>query len=277
MGQLEIAVKNGIALFPVQHAADHMRCELPMLLGEIPGACVYYHTILDRDTLTYEAEPKTLKTLFLLDGVVEVKNSNTIHKLNEKAVYVADPHQKLSITGIHTESGCSHYLEIRWDLKSQVLEYLDTGKTKLPFVQQYNECEQYRETFKSKKTISRAVIDHHLIPGFCMGSNEAYGPDRVEPHAHPLLDQFFFSFSDNEVNLLIDDKVQPLEGNTLIHIPLGSNHGVEIPDGKKMHYLWIDFMTDLKGLEYLDEVHIKTGVKEQFGEGNQITCREKEN
>ena len=239
MGQLETARKNGIALFPVLHATDHMRCELPMLLGEIPGAGVYYHTIFDRDK----------------------------HRLREKAVYTADPDQELTITGI----GCSHYLEIQWALTDTARKQLDEQKTKLPFVQQYDECEQYRETFKSQKTISRSIIDHHFLPGFCMGSNEAYGPDRVEPHAHPLLDQFFFSFRDNDVNLLIDDNIQPLEGNTLIHIPLGSNHGVEIPEGKKMHYLWIDFMTDSKWLEYLDEVHIKTGVKERFDEDNRIT------
>lgn len=267
MGQLETARENGIALFPVLRSADQMRCDLPMLLGEIPGAEVYYHTILNRDTLTYETEPDILKTFFLIDGTVEVRNCKGIHKLREKAVYVADPGQKLEITGLV----CSHYLEIRWTLVSEAKEYLKSGRTSLPFVQQYDDCEQYRETFKSQKTISRSIIDHHIIPGFCMGSNEAYGPDRVEPHAHPLLDQFFFSFSDNDVNLLIDGKVQPLKGNTLIHIPLGSDHGVEIPEGKKMHYLWIDFMTDLKGLDYLDEVHIKTGVKERFDEGNRIT------
>ena len=267
MGQLEIARKNGIALFPVLHAADHMRCELPMLLGEIPGASVYYHTILERDTLAYEAESNTLRTIFLLDGVLEIKNCTGMHKLREKAVYTSDPDQKFTITG----TCCSHYLEILWTLTDTDRKQLDEKRAQLPYVQQYDECEQYRETFKSQKTISRSIIDHHLLPGFCMGSNEAYGPDRVKPHAHPLLDQFFFSFPDNDVNLLIDDKIQPLEGNTLIHIPLGSDHGVEIPEGKKMHYLWIDFMTDRKGLDYLDEVHIKTGVKERFDEDNRIT------
>lgn len=267
MGQLEIAGKNGIALFPVQHAADHLRCELPMLEGEIPGACVYYHTMLDRDTAAYAKDPGVLKTVFLLDGVLEIKNTKGMHKLSGRAVYVGDPDQMMEVTSL----GCSHFLEIRWALTSEAQVYLRNGGTALPFVQQYDDCEQYRETFKSQKTISRSIIDHHILPGFCMGSNEAYGPDRVEPHAHPLLDQFFFSFSDNDVNLLIDDMVQPLESNTLIHIPLGSNHGVEIPEGKKMHYLWIDFMTDPKGLDYLDEVHIKTGVKERFDGENQIT------
>jgi len=108
------------------------------------------------------------------------------------------------------------------------------------------------------------MIDHHALPGFCMGSNESYGPDLVGKHSHPLLDQFFFSFEDNEVELLIDDMMQPYGGNTLIHIPLGSDHGVSIPEGKKMHYVWIDFMVDAGAVAYLDEVHKKTGVLEEF-------------
>ena len=147
MGQLEIARKNGIALFPVLHAADHMRCELPMLLGEIPGASVYYHTILERDTLAYEAESNTLRTIFLLDGVLEIKNCTGMHKLREKAVYTSDPDQKFTMTG----TCCSHYLEILWTLTDTARKQLDEKRAQLPYVQQYDECEQYRETFKSQK------------------------------------------------------------------------------------------------------------------------------
>ena len=131
-------------------------------------------------------------------------------------------------------------------------------------IQIYDDSEQYREDFKSPKTISRSIIGHHALPRFCMGSVESYGPDRVEPHAHPLLDQFFFSFSENDINLLIDDRVQPFGGTTIIYIPLGSTHGVDIPEGKKMHYLWIDFIIDPIGVEYLDKVHNPTGVKVRF-------------
>jgi len=104
-----------------------------------------------------------------------------------------------------------------------------------------------------------------------MGSNESYGPDRVESHSHPPLDQFFFSFPENDVVLLIDDMKQPYGGNTLLHVPLGSNHGVEIPEGKKMHYMWIDSIVDPKGISYLDEVHKPTGVKEFFNKEHRIS------
>lgn len=69
---------------------------------------------------------------------------------------------------------------------------------------------------------------------------------------------------------MIDDKIQPYGSNTLLHIPLGSNHGVIIPEGKKMHYVWIDFMVADGAVEYLDEVHKKTGVIEHFDENGEI-------
>ena len=72
------------------------------------------------------------------------------------------------------------------------------------------------------------------------GSVEANGDDLVGQHAHPLLDQFFFSFPENDMNLLIDCHICPMKGDTLLHIPLGSNHGVIAQGDQKMHYLWID-------------------------------------
>lgn len=266
MGQVEMAGKNNIALQPIKKS-DFARCTVAMLEGEIPGATVYYHTMLAGDKVFYQASPEVLKTFLHMDGVIKIRQKGTDREFNQTASYVADPKEDIELISVT----CSHFLEIQWKLEPQDQEFLKENRTTFPLVQIYSECEQYRETFKSEKTISRSIIDHHALPRFCMGSNEAFGPDRVEPHAHPLLDQFFFSFPENDVNLLIDDMVQPYEGNTLIHIPLGSNHGVEILEGGKMHYVWIDFIINPQGVEYLDEVHVKTGVKQSFDENKQIT------
>ena len=82
---------------------------------------------------------------------------------------------------------------------------------------------------------------------------------------HPLLDQFFFSFPENDMDLLIDCRICPMKGNTLLHIPLGSNHGVIARGSQKMHYLWIDCTPqELKqqAVDYLNEVHKPTGEKQ---------------
>jgi hypothetical protein len=105
------------------------------------------------------------------------------------------------------------------------------------------------------------MIEHGLIPRFAMGSVESRGFDRVEPHSHPMLDQFFVSFKENDSVLLIDGARIPFGGETAYHIPLGSSHGVEVIEGKRLHYLWLDFMTDREaGKKRLDENFRRTGT-----------------
>jgi hypothetical protein len=103
-----------------------------------------------------------------------------------------------------------------------------------------------------------------MIPRFAMGSVETYGDDLIGQHTHPLLDQFFFSFPENDMDLLIDDFSLNMKGDTLLHIPLGSNHGVRVAGKQCAHYLWIDFLLYPEGLTYLDETHIATGTHRSF-------------
>ena len=37
----------------------------------------------------------------------------------------------------------------------------------------------------------------------------------------------------------------------ILHIPLGSKHGAQVSDGKKLHYVWMDFFTTKEGQEWL--------------------------
>ncbi|HCT90424.1 MAG TPA: hypothetical protein DF613_03425 [Lachnospiraceae bacterium] len=265
MSQEEAAEKNGIALVSVDEYRDHS-CTVSLLDGEIPGAEVFHHSLKKGEVLFLGEQPEKLRTLLVIDGAIALKDAEAGSILGEKCTYVAK-------IGEVVRADClsdTHILEILWQLDEAELNSLFQGGTQLPMIQEYKKCSQYREEFKTKKSISRAMIDHHALPGFCMGSNESYGPDLVGKHAHPLLDQFFFSFEENDVDLLIDDMVQPYKGNTLIHIPLGSDHGVSISGGKKMHYVWIDFMVGAGAVSYLDDVHKKTGVLEEFNGKHQI-------
>lgn len=266
MTQEAAAAANGIALRRVDEYRN-ISCSVPLLMGKIRGAEVYYHTLLPGDRFYVRRDPEWLKTLVLIDGEVLVKMEDEETGFKGRASLVADPEKALEVQSREL----SHVLEVRRELGEARSEAIRKSGASFPMVQDYYACDQYREDFKSRKSISRSMIDHHLLPDYCMGSNESYGPDRVEKHAHPLLDQFFFSFEDNEVDLMIDDMIQPFEPNTLLHIPLGSDHGVMIPEGKKMHYIWIDFMVDPGAVAYLDEVHKKTGVLERYDENHRIT------
>ena len=156
-------------------------------------------------------------------------------------------------------------LEICWEIPPDSRGEWKSGACgAFPYVQEYITSTQYRDKNKSDKTISREMVRQRIVPGFCMGSVESYGYDKVAQHPHPMLDQFFFSFPENDVDVLIDDFKVPMKGDTLLHIPLGSNHGVEVLEPNHMHYIWIDFFLGQAGLDRLDSSHKHTGQMRSF-------------
>ena len=44
----------------------------------------------------------------------------------------------------------------------------------------------------------------------------------------------------------------PLREGTLLHIPLGSTHGVRVDAERHMHYVWIDLFHAAAGEAWLD-------------------------
>ena len=159
-------------------------------------------------------------------------------------------------------------LEIRWFKREGEDDALAAEyKTQFPLIQIYRNSKQYRDRNKSDKTISRSCIDQRRIPRFALGSVETYGIDAVKSHDHPMLDQFFFSFDENEMDVLIDYEAVPMKGNELLYIPLGSIHGVDVRAGQHCHYLWIDFYPDNDlALKRLDWSHVPTGKQASFDE-----------
>jgi len=250
---------NNVASVVVNTAMNVNRV-FPMLVGEIPGATVNHHSLLKGNSVAFTHQRDLLRIFFVIDGAIEFKIDAAKSSFDERVVFVPGTTQDLSINALND----LNFIEIQWQLTESDVAQLQASTTVFPIIQIYSKSEQYKDYFKSEKTISRSIIGQHTLPRFCMGSVESYGFDRVEPHAHPLLDQFFFSLPENDVDLLIDDYRHPMTGNTLVHIPLGSNHGVEVVEGKKMHYLWIDFIFDAKGVAYLDEVHKSTGTIRNF-------------
>ena len=43
----------------------------------------------------------------------------------------------------------------------------------------------------------------------------------------------------------------------LLHIPLGSRHGVEVHEPNKLHYIWIDLFRDREGMQWIVQEHIQ--------------------
>ena len=232
-----------------------------MLPGEIPGATVFCHHVPKDYELCLEGQRDFIRIFFLCDGEAGFTAEKESFRYAEKAVFTAKPESDVQIYAY----GESVLLEVQWEMNAQDLADLDASETHFPISEAYRDALQYRDFFKSETTISRAILKQSVIPRFAMGSVEARGDDLVGQHSHPLLDQFFFSFPENDMNLLIDCRICPMKGNTLLHIPLGSNHGVIALGEQKMHYLWIDCTPqELKqqAVDYLNEVHKPTGEKQ---------------
>ena len=244
----------------VLQLSDNKASSQVMLEGEIPGATVYHHVIPTGDSLSFKGTTEHLRILFLCQGAATFTYLGKSYSYTEKAVFAPHPHNDVEFTAQQD----AHLLEIWWELHDADKKELATTETKFPITSRYVDAQQYRDPFKSEKTISRAIIPHRLLPRFAMGSVETYGDDLIGQHEHPLLDQFFFSFPENNCDLLIDDIVYPLGGDTLLHVPLGCNHGVSTKGDQCVHYIWIDFIFDEEGLAYLDEVHKETGTKRSF-------------
>jgi len=121
-----------------------------------------------------------------------------------------------------------------------------------PYVRKFSECPTYGEAIKSAKTTSRTLLPKDIVPRMSIGTVETTGPDRVAPHAHPMLEQFFLGLDGNDIVVHADGGQTSLGANELLHIPLGSRHGAEVAEGKKLHYVWMDFFRDREGLRWLE-------------------------
>lgn len=229
--------------------------------GEIFGARPVHYTIEPGSEVVFDADAGYYHILILIEGKAVFSTDGKAYAFDGRTTFVPAPDKELVVKA---ESDVQ-LLEIQWDEAPGDEEDLKEYNTQFPVVVPYQESIQYIDPNKSEKTISRMMIPHEIIPRFTIGSVESYGYDLVRPHAHPMLDQFFFSFPENDMDVIIDDEKYNMKGNIIMHIPLGSNHGVEVTGDRHMHYMWIDFMPDKEaGLKRLNFSHRPTGTVRDF-------------
>ena len=233
----------------------------PLCEGMITGATPVNHTVRAGDTLTL-LPCGAYHILVLIAGRVTFRTGGREFVWDERVTFVPA-----------LDADCAVYaqtdaqlLEVRWEMIESDYKLIEEyrANTEWPYQQPYRTSIQYRDRNKSDKTISRIMLEQRHIPRFAMGSVESWGPDFVKSHDHPMLDQFFVSFPENDMFLLIDYEPYRMLGNEITHIPLGSNHGVDVTEKKHLHYMWIDFMVDDTSMKRLDTSHIPTGVMRDF-------------
>ena len=233
---------------------------VPMLPGSIPGAILHLRTLQPGEKITVEPQADKAYIFLVIDGDYTFSAREVTKTASGRWVFIPAWNQ----TATFQATTKTRLLQIQWDIPENGREEWKNPQRDFPYIQEYITSLQYRDKNKSDKTISREMVRQRTVPGFCMGSVESYGYDKVAQHPHPMLDQFFFSFPENDVDVLIDDFKVPMKGDTLLHIPLGSNHGVEVLGDNHMHYIWIDFFLGQAGLDRLDSSHKHTGQMRSF-------------
>lgn len=236
---------------------------LVLLKGEIPGATPVHHTLTAGSTQAFPANAGYWHILILIEGSAEFTTDGKTYSHSERVTFVPANDKELIVKALCD----TQILEIQWIITDEDKELLKEYKTEFPVNVPYKDSIQYIDRNKSEKTISRMMIPQRVIPRFSLGSVESYGYDLVKSHSHPMLDQFFFSFPENDMDVLINGEPIPMKGNIIMHIPLGADHGVEVTGDRDLHYMWIDFMPDnAAGLKRLDDSHHPTGLNRDLSE-----------
>ena len=236
-----------IKMSPIDGGNAAVHC---LMDQEIPGTRVTHYSLNGSEKLCFPASEAFISIWIVCAGQVSISAGADIAVVKERGVYAADPTKAVELS---SPTGAD-VLELRRYISPKELKDV-CAEAELPYAVDYDNAPTYTEDCKSAKTVSRMLIPARIVPRFAMGSVETRDEDLVAQHTHPMLEQYFYGLQDNSCELLIDNNAFPFAGNTLIHIPLGSNHGVRSADGQVIHYLWMDFLFDEEGLAYMDREH----------------------
>ena len=224
----------------------------PLLSGEIPGVEATHIAITGPASYSESASDDHSLVMLFLDGKGKLQFQGEEHELVPETI--AMPISKEKITTHVAEGDTLHALSIRKLYSDQDIEDMKEFAARRSggmYFKKFTDCESYKEAIKSPKTTSRTVLPKDHISRVAMGTVETMGPDEVGAHRHAMLDQLFLGLSKNDSTVIADQTEAAFPEFTLLHIPLGSLHGVRAEDGKRMYYMWMDFFLTKEGEEWL--------------------------
>ena len=236
----------------------------PILPKEISGLTTFFSHFPPSPT-PYILPPlphPTLRLLFFISGSATLTQpshptqpSSFPLPADDMALFIPHPSHPLHILPSHSTLA----LELHWTLSppphSTDLADLPPSLPLLPYHRPYSSSPTYREAIKSPRTTSRTLLPPHLIPRMAMGSVHTTGPDRVAPHAHPMLEQLFVGLPGTRCVVRCDGVEAEMREGQVLHIPLGSEHGVSVNEGDILHYVWLDFFLTKEGAQWIADMH----------------------
>jgi hypothetical protein len=223
-----------------------------VLPGEIIGIKTFYAELHGGIANKYLPEENEQRILLFIQGAGSIQQDGVNFDFDGLSLFVPDNQREFLIT-----SGKKSliYLEIILHLTAEDLRWMGEREDKYPYFVRYAECRQYVDDIKSGKTVSRIILPEDIVPRLCIGSVQTSGPDEVGAHTHPMLEQLFFGLAGNDVVVMTDSAETRFIEKDLLHIPLGSSHGVKVGQGKDLHYVWIDIFHSLEDIDYIKNNH----------------------
>jgi hypothetical protein len=224
-----------------------------VLQGEINGINTYYIELFKDNPYLIRPGQNSVSLYLITHGKGIITQGVRQFEVNGLNLFVPSILEEASVLA---DTGDFGMLKIVIRLTSTEYQLLKQKQNKLPYFVDYTRCRQYKEAIKSEKTISRMILPEDIIPRFCMGSVETCGPDKVGAHSHPMLEQLFYGLKSNDCIVEADGIKTAFEENILLHIPLGSRHGVDVEEGKLLNYVWMDLFRSQEDMGYIKENHI---------------------
>lgn len=223
-----------------------------ILKNEINGILVE-HISLTSDIIKKEKLDSDHRFIYLfIKGNGSIIAENKTYDLVPETIFLPNSIQNIKINTVKNDT--LHFLKISSKLTKQDLldlQEFPEEHTQKVYYKKFIDTKAYTEPIKSPNTISRTILPNKYIPRIAMGTVEAIGPDKVLAHKHGMLEQLFLGLTNNKIVVYADDAKIDFPAYSVLHIPLGSSHGAEAFEGKKMYYVWMDFFRDKKGEEWL--------------------------
>jgi len=251
MNHTEIRIQN---LSDILSTVSDTPVSANILEHEIEGMDTLFHALPPGNRYGTETGSDRGRLYLFSSGNGTVEQEGSRFDIKEIALFIP-VHQKPAI--IKSGKEILSFLEIAVSLSQEDTDELESRQEKYPFFTSYSECTTYKEAIKSEKTINRTLLPEHTFPRLCIGSVQTNGPDRVDSHRHPMLEQLFFGLKGNCCIVRADDLKCRFNENVLLHIPLGSDHSVEVEQGCDLHYIWMDLFRSSSDMDYITETHLE--------------------
>lgn len=225
-----------------------------LLPGEISGLVTLLHRVAADAKVAFFPEAAGYHRIMLvLEGTGTLRSGEW--EQHVEGLSVAIPQLDAPLSAAPSPGSLMTLLELRWTMLPGDAESLARASSQLPYFLPYAAARPYSEAIKSAQTVSRTLVPTGIVPRFAAGSVQTRGPDAVGEHAHPMLEQLFLGLPGNDCVVTADGQSQRLGAGTLLHIPLGSVHGVRVADGAALHYIWLDFFRDAAGEAWIADMH----------------------